>query len=120
MTLPETPDELQARLDRERAEYEKAQQDEYGQWVAAQDIHFNGVLAFTAGAQVPASTVARFGYDTHGLVTPAADVERDVEVDAAAEAHLRELAALEEPVPEPEPSPPPKKAAGKASTEKKD
>lgn len=65
--------------------------DEYGQYVATQDIHFDGVLAYTKGARVPASNVALHGYLDSEQVEP---VQKD------------------------EPKKPASKAAKAASTEK--
>lgn len=46
----------------------KEREAEYDQFVAAQDIDWGTVRAFTAGARVPASTVERLKWDELGLV----------------------------------------------------
>lgn len=72
------------------AVYRAAQVAEYGAWVAAQDIPIEGVLAFAAGHPVPADHVARFGWDTLGLVVPAGN---DVDPEAQMRARLNALDA---------------------------
>lgn len=76
--------ELTRIADQRRAEAEA----EYGQYVAAQDITFNGVLAYPQGAPVPVSNVKAHGYLTHGLVetAEAAAARRAEQAKAAAEA----------------------------------
>lgn len=49
----------------------KAQEHEYGQFVAVAPISHNGVLAYLPGHAVPASNVAAYGYDKDGLVEKA-------------------------------------------------
>lgn len=55
--MPQTPDE-----------YEAAVAEEWGQFVAAAPIYFDGVLAYQAEAPVPASNVKAYGYEKQGLV----------------------------------------------------
>lgn len=43
---------------------------EYSRWVANQDIFVGNALAYRTGDPVPASNVARFGYDQLGMVDP--------------------------------------------------
>lgn len=50
---------------------QKAQREEYGTYVAAQDITYNGVLAYRAGHPVPVSNVKLHGYDKNDLVVKA-------------------------------------------------
>ncbi len=49
-------------------ELEAAQRKEYGQYVAVQTISHHGVRAYNVGDPVPASNVAKHGYDDDGLV----------------------------------------------------
>lgn len=58
--MVEVPPEVEARR--------KAQEAEYGQWVATGRIYVGNALAYTAGRPVPASNVKRYGYDKQGLV----------------------------------------------------
>lgn len=51
--------------------YRIRQMQEYGTWVAATQIFVEGVLAFNPRTPVPASTVAKFGWNKQGLVVPA-------------------------------------------------
>lgn len=97
--------ELTRIADEQRAKAEA----EYGQFVAAQDITFNGVLAYPAGAPVPVSNVERYGYHEHGLVVTAEEaVQRRAAAaeaaraadEAAAERHRAEVAAAGAPAPE--------------------
>lgn len=95
---PEDRDELARVADQQRAK----QAQEYAQYYAAGDISFNGVLAYPAGAPVPASNVERYGYDAAGLVVSAeqiaerraqaAEAAKEAE-KAAIEAHRAEVAA---------------------------
>ena len=55
--MPDTVDDLA-----------KAQEAEYGTWVALQPIEHNGVRAYQTGDPVPVSNVAIYGYDKDGLV----------------------------------------------------
>jgi hypothetical protein len=58
-------------LDPDRAAVEqrrKEREEEYGTYVAAQDIPWGNVLAFVAGDQVPKSTVEAYGWLDLGLV----------------------------------------------------
>lgn len=50
------------------AEYVAAQADEYGQWIAAEDIFVGTARAYRKGDPVPASNVALHQYDEHDLV----------------------------------------------------
>lgn len=52
----------------ETAAFRSEQEREYGQFVALADISFNGARAYNAGDPVPATNVAKYGYDTAGLV----------------------------------------------------
>jgi hypothetical protein len=61
-TLATNPD-MAAVLDRRRE-----REEEYGAWVATQDIPWGTVLAHTAGDRVPASTVDRLKWNELGLV----------------------------------------------------
>lgn len=90
---PEDLAELTRLADQRRAEVDA----EYGQYVAAQDITFNGVLAYPKGAPVPVSNVKEHGYLTHGLVESAerAQERRDAEVQAAAEAEAERQAQVD-------------------------
>ncbi len=45
-----------------------SQVEEYGSWVAAQDIYHGNALAYTAGDPVPASNVKQYDYDVQKLV----------------------------------------------------
>ena len=61
-------------LDPDRAAVEqrrKEREEEYGAWVAVQDIPWGNVLAFVAGDPVPKSTVEKYGWDELGLVAKA-------------------------------------------------
>lgn len=42
--------------------------EEHGRYVSVEQIWHDGVLAYDAGGPVPASNVARHGYDKAGLV----------------------------------------------------
>lgn len=57
---PTTPDEVQ--------KYRSEQEKEYGQYVAVEAISFNGAAAYNPGDPVPASNVAKYGYDADGSV----------------------------------------------------
>lgn len=57
-----------AALTPEARELLKAQAEDYSQFVAVQPIYHLGVLAYAAGAPVPATNVKRWQYDQHGLV----------------------------------------------------
>jgi hypothetical protein len=46
----------------------KEREDEYGEYVAVQDIPWGTVKAFTPGMRVPTSTVQRLKWDDLGLV----------------------------------------------------
>lgn len=50
------------------AQRRQAQRAEYGQFVATGRILVDGALAFTKGQAVPASNVAKHGYEKAGLV----------------------------------------------------
>jgi hypothetical protein len=58
-----SPEELAA-----AEEHRQKIADEYGQFVAVADIHYQGSLAYTKGMSVPAANVARHGYLKAGLV----------------------------------------------------
>lgn len=45
-----------------------SQVEEYGSWVAAQDIYHGNALAYVAGDPVPATNVKAYDYDVKGLV----------------------------------------------------
>lgn len=58
-------------LDPDRAAVEQRRQEreeEYGTYVAVQNIPWGNVLAFAAGDQVPKSTVEQYGWLDLGLV----------------------------------------------------
>jgi hypothetical protein len=55
-----TPDEV--------AKLAEAQDAEYGTFIAAAPIAFNGANAYNAGDIVPVSNVKKYGYDTTGQV----------------------------------------------------
>lgn len=55
-----TPEEVKS--------FRQQQVEEWGTWVAVQQITFNGALAYNPGDPVPASNVSRHGYDSKGLV----------------------------------------------------
>ena len=59
----DTPQELDS--------YRKAQMEEYGEWVAAQDIYAGLALAYREGDPVPKSNVVAQGYDKNGMVRKA-------------------------------------------------
>lgn len=42
--------------------------EEYGQFVAVQQIHVGTALAYDVGHQVPVTNVERFGYEAQGVV----------------------------------------------------
>lgn len=90
---PEDLAELTRLADQRRAEVDA----EYGQYVAAQDITFNGVLAYPKGSPVPVSNVKDHGYLTHGLVESAeqAQARRDAAVKASAEAEVERRAQVD-------------------------
>lgn len=44
--------------------------EDYGRWVATEDIYHDGALAYAAGHPVPHSNVERHGYDQQGVVEP--------------------------------------------------
>lgn len=52
----------------ELQEAEQAQIDEWGEWVATQDIYFGGVRALNKGDAVPKSNVELYKYDQLGWV----------------------------------------------------
>jgi hypothetical protein len=55
-----TPEEVKS--------FRQQQVEEWGTWVAVQQILHNGVLAYNPGDPVPASNVSKHGYDSNGLV----------------------------------------------------
>jgi len=55
-----TPEEVKS--------FRQQQVEEWGTWVAVQQITFNGALAYNPGDPVPASNVSKHGYDSKGLV----------------------------------------------------
>lgn len=59
----------------EVASYRSEQAKEYGQYVAVAPISFNGVPAYNPGDPVPASNVAKYHYDTDGLVAKAGSAD---------------------------------------------
>jgi len=89
---PEEREQLSALADQRRAEVDA----EYGQFVAAQDITFNGALAYPLGAPVPVSNVREHGYLTHGLVETVeqAQARRDAAAKAAADAEADRQARI--------------------------
>lgn len=79
-------DEVRAALEAQAAgtppavlEQQKAQAEEWGTWVATQDIYFGGALAVKEGDSVPKANVEVYQYDKLGWVakreTKAAPVE---------------------------------------------
>jgi len=44
-------------------EYQATVEEEYGDWVAAEPILYNGALAYNTGDPIPASNVTAHGYD---------------------------------------------------------
>jgi hypothetical protein len=48
--------------------HRKAVEEEYGQWVATEQIHIDGALAFDVGHPVPVGHVRKFGLDKSGAV----------------------------------------------------
>lgn len=83
------------------AVYRAAQIAEYGTWVAARNLHVDGVLAFTVGHPVPDEHVSRFGWATDGSVIPAGTplpepgVDRDTQLRARMATLDAERAAIE-------------------------
>lgn len=70
MTYPGiSPDEDPDRAAVEQRRRER--EEEYGTWVATQDIPWGNVLAFVTGDPVPKSTVEKYGWDGLGLVEKA-------------------------------------------------
>ncbi len=49
-------------------ERRREREEEFGTWVAAQEIPWGNVTAFWPGERVPASTVQAYGWDGLGLV----------------------------------------------------
>ncbi len=64
-------------------DHAKAIEDEYSQYVAVQDIYYDGGLAYQAGDPVPAANVKAYKYDESRLVakpgTKAASAATDTE-----------------------------------------
>ena len=54
--------------DPELDEFRRLQEEEYGAWVATQNIYVGNALAYPEGGAVPKSNVERHGYDKNGLV----------------------------------------------------
>lgn len=52
----------------ETTAFRSEQEKEWNTWVAVAPISFNGTPAYNAGDPVPASNVARYGYEADGLV----------------------------------------------------
>ncbi len=98
MTAPAFSDPAEAAA---FARYRQAQAEEYGTWVAAQDIWEGTALAYRTGNPVPRSNVERHGYDQRGLVVrqgtvaPSPDVDRDQQLADRMAALERERAAIE-------------------------
>lgn len=61
--------------DPELDEFRRLQEEEYGAWVATQDIYVGNALAYPVGGAVPKSNVERHGYDKNGMVEPASKAE---------------------------------------------
>lgn len=104
MGEPLTTEELEALAAQRRT----AQAEEYGQFVAAQDIQHDGALAYLKGQQVPVSNVRRLGYFVNGLVVTAeqaaaeqaaAASEQDAAEAELAAAHDAAMAAATKPEP---------------------
>lgn len=58
--LAATPEEVKS--------FRAQQEEEWGQYVAAQTITYGGAIAYLPGDPVPASNVKRHGYEKDGLV----------------------------------------------------
>lgn len=108
------------------AAYRQAQDEEYGTWVAVQDIYEGQALAYRTGHPVPKSNVEAHGYDRlgqvvrQGTVAPEPDVDRgeqlrarQAELQREQEAIAAELAAGEADGAEPKPAPRKKTSAAK-------
>jgi hypothetical protein len=54
--------------DQTAEDHRKAVEAEYGQWVATEQIHIDGALAFDVGHPVPVGHVKKFGLDKSGAV----------------------------------------------------
>jgi hypothetical protein len=54
--------------DQTAEDHRKAVETEYGQWVATEQIHIDGALAFDVGHPVPVGHVKKFGLDKSGAV----------------------------------------------------
>lgn len=65
--------------DPELDEFRRLQDEEYGAWVATQNIYVGNALAYPEGGAVPKSNVERHGYDKNGLVESAEDVRKRAE-----------------------------------------
>jgi len=66
-------------------DHRKAIADEYGAWVATQQIYVGSALAYNVGDPVPATNVQAFGYDKNNLVAKAPTVAGSEAVAEAAE-----------------------------------
>lgn len=63
MATTNTPDPVVTEaITAELSDHIEAQRREYGQYVAAQPIHFGTALAYNPGDQIPASNVERWKY----------------------------------------------------------
>jgi hypothetical protein len=97
--------------------------EEYGQFVATQQIHVGTALAYDEGHPVPVSNVQRFGYEDQGVVKRVASPANarlgltDEQAKARDEAELK-TAPPEENTDEPAAPPAPAKATGKAASTK--
>jgi hypothetical protein len=54
--------------DKTAEDHRQAVEAEYGQWVATEQIHIDGALAFDVGHPVPVGHVKKFGLDKSGAV----------------------------------------------------
>lgn len=80
MTAPAFADPAEAAA---FAQYRQAQEEEYGTWVAVQNIYVGNALAYLAGHPVPKSNVEQHGYDQQGLVVRQGTVAPEPGVDRA-------------------------------------
>lgn len=69
-------------------ELRKAQDTEYGTYVAVATITYNGAIAYQPGSPVPVSNVQHYGYDKQGLVARIDSAEGKRTITAIHEANL--------------------------------
>lgn len=95
--------------------------EEYGQFVATQQINVGTALAFDVGHPVPVSNVERFGYEAQGVVKRVASPKNarlgitDEQAKAQDEAELKTAPAETDESTNESAAPPATKAAAKAS-----